>query len=598
MSETARFTALLAQLEDPGLDEEGRLLLRCCLSKSLVLAGDFEGAKEALGDYWPDAAAMSRAAGLSVHAKAEVLLRVGTLTGWLGSVKQLGQTQESAKNLLGQSLSLFEESGDSAKAAEAQAELGFCYWREGALDEARVLTREALRRLGEGGGELRGWVLVRCALIDCTAFRLNDALMLLNEAAPLFARSEDHPLLGRFHQTFGNTLQFLGVAEQRQDLIDRALLEYTAAAFHFERAGDTPNRARTENNVGYLLQRLDRFGEAHEHFDRATALFRALGDGASVAQVDDSRAQCLVAEGRYAEAERVSRRAVEALEHGDEQSWLAEALTTLGVSLARLGRAEAALAALERAAQVGEWAGDIEVAGRARISLIEELGGRLDARTLRDLYVAADAALAKTQYAETVAHLRRAARSVLEAQQRQTPAADETQPAGVSRARAEELIAAAHDARPGVRVVFTPEALGALDAALGADGPAGAATQLVERTLSACSGEEVVDADAVRVALLRHKNSGAGDFDLARPWEGFSLKAETRLFERPFIELALRAAGGKVSRAARLLGLAQANQLNSLIKTKHPDLTEARTPVVGRRRSITGRGRSRRKNPS
>jgi len=98
--------------------------------------------------------------------------------------------------------------------------------------------------------------------------------------------------------------------------------------------------------------------------------------------------------------------------------------------------------------------------------------------------------------------------------------------------------------------------------------------------------------------LLRLKNSGEGGYDFARPWEGFSLKAETRRFERPFVELALRAAAGKVSHAAKLLGFAQANQLNSLLKTKHPDLLGARTPVVTRRRSVIGKGGARRRKPS
>ena len=162
-------------------------MLRCRLSKELVFAGDFQGARAALGEYWPDEGAGPTVAGLSVRAEGELLLRVGVLTGWLGSVEQRDGTQERAKNFIGESLRLFEALGETAKAAEAQVELGFCYWREGALDEARVLTRQALGRLGEAEAELRAWALVRAALIERTAFRLNDALVLLNEAAPLYA---------------------------------------------------------------------------------------------------------------------------------------------------------------------------------------------------------------------------------------------------------------------------------------------------------------------------------------------------------------------------------------------------------------------------
>ena len=593
-----RLAALRTRLEDPALDVEGRLMLRCDLSRQLVFLGDFEGGREALGEYWPEEGGGPTVLGLSARAEGELLLRAGVLTGWLGSVRQRGRAQERAKNLIGESLRLFEALGETAKAAEAQVELAFCYWREGALDEARVLTREALGRLDETQGELRAWALVRAALVERTAFRLNDALMLLNEAAPLYARSADHPLLGRFHQTYGNTLQFLGVAERRDDLIDRALLEYTAAGFHFEQAGDTPNRARTENNVGYLLQRLGRFAEAHEHFDRAAALFEALGDGASVAQVEDSRAQCLLAEGRYAEAERVSRRAVAALGRGDEQSWLSEALNTLGCALARLGRGREAREVLLRAAETAELAGDVEAAGRARLSLIEELAGTLDPRTLSELYVAADEGLSRTQYAETVARLRRAARLVFEAQGRTSVEGGGEKNVGAGAGR---LVAEARGSRPSGRVVFTTGAVAVIDRALiEAETRAAGVRRAVERTFESAevSGEVSVGAEAAEVVLRRQQNSGEGGYDFARPWEGFSLKAETRRFERPFVELALRVSGGKVSRAAALLGFAQANQLNSLLKTKHPDLLEARTPVVTRRRGIIGKGSARRRKPS
>jgi hypothetical protein len=235
-------------------------------------------------------------------------------------------------------------------------------------------------------------------------------------------------------------------------------------------------------------------------------------------------------------------------------------------------------------AQTAELAGDVEAAGSARLSLIEELADALDARALGSLYVAADEALARTQYAETVARLRRAARRVFEAQGRKD----------VEGVAVENV-----EVRAGGRAAFTPEAEAVIDRALiEAESRKAEIRRAVERASSEGEGTAFA-ADAVEVVLLRQKSSGAGDFDFARPWEGFSLKAETRRFERPFVELALRAAAGKVSHAAKLLGFAQANQLNSLLKTKHPDLLEARTPVVKRRRSIIGKGKARRnKSPS
>src|SRR2546423_15071586 len=95
-----------------------------------------------------------------------------------------------------------------------------------------------------------------------------------------------------------------------------------------------------------------RFTEGHEHLDRARRLFVSLKDSGSVAQVDETRARSLLAEGRNAAAERVARSAVRILEKGDEHALLAEALTTHGRALARLGRYNESRLTFQRAIEV------------------------------------------------------------------------------------------------------------------------------------------------------------------------------------------------------------------------------------------------------
>src|SRR5204863_2715953 len=99
----------------------------------------------------------------------------------------------------------------------------------------------------------------------------------------------------------------LAAPENREDYLDRALMEYTAASFHFELAGNTRFLARVENNLGYLFFTIGKYAEAHKHLDRARRLFFALSDMSMISQVDDTRARTLLAEGRVAEAERVAR---------------------------------------------------------------------------------------------------------------------------------------------------------------------------------------------------------------------------------------------------------------------------------------------------
>jgi CheY-like chemotaxis protein len=340
-------------------------------------------------------------------------MRVGVLTGWIGSIKQINGAQAVAKDLIGESLVKLESLGDKKKLAEAQMELGLCYWREGAFDEARVLLQESLSRLGNENEALKAIILLRLAMIEAVSLKLSAALHLLTEAAPLFQSISNHTIQGRFHNEFGTVLKNLGAVEQRGDYIDRALIEYAAASYHFEQAGHRRYQGCVENNLGFLFSTIGKYNEAHEHIDRAQALFTSLKDVSRLAGVDETRARVFLAEGRVGEGEKLARAAVGVLERGGEQSLLAEALTTLGVALARGGREAQAGEVLLRAADVAEAAGDAEGAGAAALTLIEEVGEWLTLPELEAAFKRADDLLARARHPGNRDRLLGCARRVL-----------------------------------------------------------------------------------------------------------------------------------------------------------------------------------------
>lgn len=412
--------SLLRRLDEPQLNRAERAQLRCALAKALEDAGNYEAASRGLGEFWQGVGLQPMLMDVDERTQAELLLRAGSLTGWLGSAQQLAHAQEAAKDLLGQSATLFTALGDADKIAEARLEIAWCYWREGAYAEARSLLRIALEGLDSRAGELRALTLIRYAEVERVAGRFHDALIRLFEAEPLVKATADHALKGKFHSTHANTLtnmlEAMGLADERQDYIDRALLEFTAASFHFEQAGHMRYCARVENNFGFLLYRLGQFAAAHEHLARARRLFVRLKEAGSVAQVDETRARALLAAGQVAEAEKLARQAVRTLATGDELGLLTEALTTHGTALARLGQTAEARDVLERACATGERAGDLEGAGRAALQLLEELAGCLSPAEQRAIYTRADEALAQTQHAETITRLRACAQRLLATQ--------------------------------------------------------------------------------------------------------------------------------------------------------------------------------------
>jgi CheY-like chemotaxis protein/tetratricopeptide (TPR) repeat protein len=406
---------LLQQISDPTLPKDERARLRCQLAKGLEDVGSFETAREAMGELWAGVGERPDLAGLEEATAAEVLLRAGTLTGWLGSAKQIEGSQEAAKNLITESITRFEALGDVGRVAEAQTEVAFCYWRQGSHNEARVWLQEALGRLPSGThDEVRVVALLRLAIIERSAKRFHDALRIHIDSAPLFQKNGSDALKGKFHHGFAFLLRNLGAAEKRPDYIDRALIEYAAASYHFEQAGAAARyQGCVENNLGLLFGTLGKFREAHEHLDRAQALFTGMKDIAHTAGVDETRAKVLLAEGRINEAERLARSAVRILERGGEQSLLAEALTTHGIALARGGNMKDGLPALQRAVKVADEAGDTESAGLAALSTVEELGKYLPADELTATYDRAADLLSRSGNQELKDRLLTASRNVL-----------------------------------------------------------------------------------------------------------------------------------------------------------------------------------------
>ena len=394
----------------------------CELAKGLEEAGEFESAAETLQPFWRGLAHRPQTDGLDDQAKAELLLRTGTLTGWLGSAKQVSGAQELAKDLISESAAIFETLGMSEKVAEARVDLSTCYWREGALDEARVTLRLVLESLKDSRSEQKLRALSNSAMIERAATRDRDALRIYMEAAPLFEASTSHALKGKFHNAYAMLLRSLGSSENREDFIDKSLVEYAAASFHFEQAGHRRFQARVENNVGFLFATIGKFSEAQEHLARARSLHLSVGDHGGAAGAEDTRAQAFLLEGKYDQAERAARSAVRSLKRGGEQALLAEALTTHGKALARLRQLQMAKSTLDQAIDIAQTAGNPDRGGIAAVTAIEELTSYLSTDALQEYYRTAEKLLTHSQNRSLMIRLGECARRVLGATEKQEAA--------------------------------------------------------------------------------------------------------------------------------------------------------------------------------
>ena len=395
------------KLDTSHLSRDDEALSRCEFALDLKDKADYTNALQIMRPLWRGIGERPEIKQLRPASAAEVLLCTGILTGWIGSRNQIKDAQEIARNLITESISYYESHNDIRKIAEAQSEIAYCYWRDGQVNEARIMLQEALERLPPAGLK-RARALLKLAVVEQSATRYHDALKVLTDNTPLFAKVRQHTVKGDYHNELAITLEEIAVADRRDDYFQRALTEYEAAEHQFKIAKNHIYRACVKNNVAVVLSKLGRFREAHKHLDRARELTVRYKDRTRTAQIDCTRAELLIAEGKLKAATAVARRAASALEKVGHRSWLADALISQATALARLGKQERAHAVLQRTIEVAHEADALNKAGLAALTLIEEVDC-LSPDTLQAAYQQARDWLADSQSREVLRRLNAAA---------------------------------------------------------------------------------------------------------------------------------------------------------------------------------------------
>ncbi|HEV7747253.1 MAG TPA: helix-turn-helix domain-containing protein [Pyrinomonadaceae bacterium] len=455
---------------------------------------DHEGAQATLRRFWRRVGERPDTSGLHASVAAELLLCVGILTGWIGSKIQIDDAQETAKNLISEVINYFTLINDRKKVAAAQVELAYCYWRNGESDEARILLSEALQQLTTEG-ETKAKAILKLTTIEWTAGRYCEALTILGNNASLFQKVPNHNTQGAYHSQIAIILRNLATPQNRDEYFQRAINEYKEAARQFKLARNPIYRADVKNNLGPLFYKLSRFTDAHKYLDEARRLTLRFKDKARTAQINETRAQVYLAQGKLKDAAALARTAATALAKSGHQSLVADALTTQGIALARSHQVDRAHLIFQNAIEVALQVDAYSNAGLAALSLIEEISD-LSPATLQAAYEKAREWLADSQSQDTLSRLNAAA---------------------------------------------------------------GKFVQSVRSDLSAD--------DATEILLTK----------------GFDLQQKLLDTEREMITKALAQTNGRITPAARLLGLSYQG-LAYIIDSRHKDLLKVRSPKRSRKR--------------
>jgi tetratricopeptide (TPR) repeat protein len=383
---------LYERLGDAVLSLEERTAIQCQLASRLIHVGQYEEARKVLP--FPGIGKRPNTDGLTPQVEAELLLQCGVLSSWLGSVQQVRDAQERSKDLLTEAHRIFLSLHKPDKVSETEYELGLFYWRLGAFEESRIVFQEALRR--DIPDELKAKIHIRRCAIEFQTGHLYESRRILEEARPFFENTND-ALKGRFHGQLGLILRRFGSLSGNTDYFDRAIIEYTAAIYHYENAGHKRYCAINLNNLAFLLLELKRYKEAHQQIRHASKLLREVPDEGLLAQISETEARIYLSEARYQEGLVVIKKAVSILEKGDENAPYADALTWEGILLSRLHYHSKSIKILVKAVKIAEAAGASINAGQGLLALIEEHHARINRYRLVQAYVRAERLLRESK---------------------------------------------------------------------------------------------------------------------------------------------------------------------------------------------------------
>lgn len=360
------------KLDTAHLDENEEADLRIRTALELKDRGEYEAARDAMFPLWRGMGSWPNTDGLRDDLVPRVLLCAGILAGWLGSQREIEGVDAYVRDLITQSITMFEELGEVRKVAEARAELAQCYWRVGDNETARIWLTSALERLTTGG-PAQANALLTLSSVEWAESRYNEALKILTLHASLFEKIPNHTIRGVYHNQLGITLRAIGASKKRSNYFHQAIQQYRLADKEFRLGKHYAFRALVKNNIANVLRELHQLREAHACLEQARRLMVRTGNKVRVAQIDDTLAQLFLAEKKYEQAEATARSAARTFKKAGRQCFLAESLINQGIALARLRQPIRAQFIFQEAIEVAHQAGSLNRAGLAALTMIEEL---------------------------------------------------------------------------------------------------------------------------------------------------------------------------------------------------------------------------------
>jgi tetratricopeptide (TPR) repeat protein len=306
------------------LHTQATLLFRKLLK--LERSGRYDDALAELRDIWKDTTTFPDVANFEPRAAAEIVLRCGSLIGFLGHTKQILNSQEKSKNLLSEARTRFLDIYDVEKIAECENYLALAYWRTGELVEADTWIEQALLHNLPNSNKIRLYSFIIKCLISFQPGKYDENISLLKSLENDFVNFGCNNLKGDFYNHYGLNLRKIGK-------LPEALKKYKLAKQFHIKSGHQTSLATIENNTAYLYKAQNKFAEALEAINNATRIFNRIKDKTREGFSLDTKAQIHFAERKLEEALKTSDEAIAILAKSENKVYLVESYLTKAKTL-------------------------------------------------------------------------------------------------------------------------------------------------------------------------------------------------------------------------------------------------------------------------
>jgi hydrogenase-4 transcriptional activator len=356
-------------LKRGGWSSEEEAGIRCCLSEALEKRGLNREQLEVVTKYEK----LAEFGRLPEHSQMIALIRLG----W----------GYSFNNDLPRAIALFNQAIQIARRLEDQAGMGACYFGLGRayrnFSEIRIArdhytsALEHFRHIGDWRKLAESYLYI--GYIQAYEGDFRSALQSLKQSQAIIGEKDEHDLLGRANMYLAVTYDNLGIT-------NKALLSYEKCIAHFRQAGNITHLAINQNNIADKLVWLGRWEEAEKLVKEA---IEVLSESTLIAQYGgalDTLANLYMLQGRFDEANSLIERSLEIINAHKSAEWVEiSTRLTMGRILMAKGEPERAREAFQRGADVCLRGGNLRYAAEVRLLLADSILALGDIKQARGL---------------------------------------------------------------------------------------------------------------------------------------------------------------------------------------------------------------------